>query len=464
MDTASGFSPLMLARIQFAANITFHILFPAVTIALAWVLLYFKIRHNREVHDMDAKVGAKTSRWLEAYRFWIKVFALSFAIGVPTGVTMSFQFGTNWPGYMNAVGNIAGPFLAYEVLTAFFMEATFLAVLLFGMNRVSNRMHTVATVLVAVGTTVSAFWILALNSWMQTPTGFEMRNGVAHASSWLQVLFNPSMPFRLAHMLLASGITVCFMLMGVSAYRWLRGDRGEDVRAALRTGVFTAAVLVPMQIVVGDLHGVNTLHHQPAKLAAIEGLWNSTNRAPAVLFAWPDEATRSNRYEIAVPNLGSLYLTHGFSEQIKGLNAFDKHPPVAPVFVAFRVMVGMGVLMLAVAWLAAWQLRTTQRIPNVELKPWLARIMVSMTFAGWIALVAGWYTTEIGRQPYLVYGVLLTADAAAPIPKPMLSLSLGMYLALYAVLIAAYISVVFYLARKAQSATPELHTNVEVQA
>ncbi|MES1196409.1 MAG: cytochrome ubiquinol oxidase subunit I, partial [Steroidobacter sp.] len=240
-------SPLMLARIQFAANITFHILFPSISIALGWVLLYFKLRHNHEVRDQTSVAAKHSSQWLDAYRFWIKVFALSFALGVVSGVTMSFQFGTNWPGFMNKVGNIAGPLLAYEVLTAFFMEATFLAIMLFGMNRVSNRVHTLATILVAVGTTLSAFWILALNSWMHTPSGFEMRDGVAHATSWMGILFNPSMPFRVIHMLLASGLTVSFLLAGVSAYRLIRGDHGNDVMAALRTGVFTAVVLVPLQ-------------------------------------------------------------------------------------------------------------------------------------------------------------------------------------------------------------------------
>jgi len=449
---------ITLARMQFAANITFHILFPTITIALGWVLLYFKLRHNHEVRDAKSTAASHQSKWLDAYRFWIKVFALSFAIGVVTGVTMSFQFGTNWPGYMNTVGNIAGPFLAYEILTAFFMEATFLSVLLFGMNRVSNRVHTVATILVAVGTTLSAFWILALNSWMQTPAGFEMRDGVAHATSWLQVLFNPSMPYRITHMLLACGITVSFLLMGLSSYRWLRGDHGADVMAALRTGAFTAAVLVPLQIIAGDLHGLNTLHYQPAKIAAMEGLWDSTKRAPAVLFAWPDETTYRNRYEIAIPDLASLYLTHGFSEEIKGLNEFDKHPPVAPVFFAFRIMVGMGVLMLMVAWTVAWQLR------KHSLKPWLLRLLVLMSFSGWVALVAGWYTTEIGRQPYIVYGVLLTADAAAPIARPLLAFSLSMYLSLYAVLIVSYISVVFYMARKANPVADDAHNTVTVNA
>jgi len=246
--------------------------------------------------------------------------------------------------------------------------------------------------------------------------------------------------------------------MGLSSYRWLRGDQGADVMVALRTGAFTAAVLVPLQIIAGDLHGLNTLHYQPAKIAAMEGLWDSTKRAPAVLFAWPDETTYRNRYEIAIPDLASLYLTHGFSEEIKGLNEFDKHPPVAPVFFAFRIMVGMGVLMLMVAWTVAWQLR------KHSLKPWLLRLLVLMSFSGWVALVAGWYTTEIGRQPYIVYGVLLTADAAAPIARPLLAFSLSMYLSLYAVLIVSYISVVFYMARKANPAAGDAHNMVTMNA
>jgi cytochrome d ubiquinol oxidase subunit I len=378
------------------------------------------------------------------------VFALAFALGVVSGVTMSFQFGTNWPGYMNTVGNIAGPLLAYEVLTAFFLEATFLSIMLFGTNRVSNRVHTLATVLVAGGTTLSAFWILALNSWMHTPAGFEMRDGVAHATSWLAIIFNPSMPYRVTHMLLASGLTVAFLIAGVSAYRWLRGDRAADVRLALRTGVFAAAVLIPLQIVAGDLHGLNTLHHQPAKIAAMEGIWETQARAPAVLFGLPDEATHSNRFEIAIPGLASLYLAHDVDAEVQGLNDFaDVHPPVRPVFFAFRLMVGVGLLMLLVSWLATWQLRRNGG-NEVLITPWLAKVIVGMTFSGWIALVAGWYVTEIGRQPWLVYGVLKTAQAASNVTSAKIGLTLALYLTLYVSLIFAFIAVLFHMARKAR--------------
>jgi cytochrome bd ubiquinol oxidase subunit I len=435
-----GFDPLILHRIQFAANISFHILFPTITIALAWVLLFFKLRFNA---TGDAK-------WMQAYGFWVKIFALSFALGVVTGITMSFQFGTNWPGFMNTVGNIAGPLLAYEVLTAFFLEATFLGIMLFGMQRVSNRVHTVATLLVAVGTSMSAFWILALNSWMQTPAGFEMRGGVAFATDWLAILFNPSFPYRFAHMMMACFITAAFLVAGISAYRWLRGDRAPAVLAALRTGVVMAAVLLPVQIVLGDLHGLNTLKHQPAKLAAMEGIWETQRGAAAVLFALPDEKTRENKYEISIPKLASWYLTHDANGEVKGLNDFlGKHPPVAPVFWAFRVMVGVGMLMLAVGWLAAWQLKK-----RGEPAPWLARVLVAMTFAGWVATLAGWYVTEIGRQPYLVYGVLTTNAAAAKIATPLLGTTLAMYLSLYAGLLMSYVSVLFYLARKAGHTAP----------
>jgi cytochrome d ubiquinol oxidase subunit I len=427
--------PLVLARMQFAANITFHILFPTISIALGWVLLFFKLRFN----------ATGDSAWQEAYGFWVKVFALTFALGVVSGITMSFQFGTNWPGYMQTVGNIAGPLLAYEVLTAFFLEATFLGIMLFGQKRVSNRMHTLATVLVAGGTTVSAFWIIALNSWMQTPSGFQMINGQAHVTSWLAVIFNPSMPYRLTHMLLASGLTVAFLVSGVSAYRWLRGDRAAAVAKALKTGVYTAALLIPVQIFVGDAHGLNTLHHQPAKIAAMEGVWHTERGAPLLLFALPNEQTKTNDYALSVPKLASVILTHSLNGEIKGLNEFEgKHPPVAKVFWGFRVMVGMGVLMLLTSWLAAWQLKRHGGPAG-----WTLRLLIAMTFAGWIATVAGWYVTEIGRQPWLVYGVLSTAQAASKVPATMIASTLAMYLALYVGLLFSYVSVVFYLARKA---------------
>jgi len=432
MDT---FDPVVLARLQFAANVTFHILFPTISIAMGWFLLFFKTRF----------VATGEQHWMDAYQFWIKIFALTFALGVVSGITMSFQFGTNWPGFMNTVGNVAGPLLAYEVLTAFFLEATFLGIMLFGRGRVSEGVHTLATWLVALGTTASAFWILALNSWMHTPAGFEMINGQAHVTSWFEVIFNPSFPYRMTHMLLASGLTGSFLLAGISAYRWLKNDRAKDVMAALRTGVTVAAILIPVQIFVGDLHGLNTLKYQPAKLAAMEGIWDTQQGVPAVLFAIPDQATQSNTYEIAIPKLASFYLTHDWNGEIKGIKEFgDKHPPVGPVFWAFRIMVGVGLLMLAVSWFASYELKFKNSLSKRT-----AMVLVAMTFAGWVALVSGWYVTEIGRQPWLVHGVLTTAQAASQVPSANIAVSLAMYLTLYAALLSAYVSVVFYLAKKA---------------
>ncbi len=431
----SALDPVLLARIQFAANISFHILFPMITIALAWVLLFFKLRFNRTGDD----------KWMDAYRLWVKVFALTFALGVVSGITMSFQFGTNWPGFMETVGNIAGPLLAYEVLTAFFLEATFLGIMLFGFKRVSNHVHTLATVLVAVGTTLSAFWILALNSWLHTPAGFEIIDGQAHATDWWAIVFNPSFPYRLSHTLLASGLTVAFLIAGVSAYQWLRGDRAPAVLAALRTGTLLGATLIPVQIVVGDLHGLNTLEHQPAKIAAMEGLWETTEGAPLVLFALPDEEQKTNHFAIEIPKLASLILTHDLDGELKGIEAFgDDHPPVAPVFWAFRVMVGVGLLMLIVSWTGAFAMRRGRTPPA-----WFARALVAMTFSGWVAVLSGWYVTEIGRQPFLVNGVLYTADAASAVPATMIGTSLALYLVLDAGLIVAYATVLFYLARSA---------------
>jgi cytochrome d ubiquinol oxidase subunit I len=439
--------PLLLARLQFAANITFHILFPTISIAMGWFLLFFKTRF----------VATGEQHWMDAYQFWVKIFALTFALGVVSGITMSFQFGTNWPGFMNTVGNVAGPLLAYEVLTAFFLEATFLGIMLFGRGRVSERVHTLATWLVALGTTASAFWILALNSWMHTPAGFEMINGQAHVTSWFEVIFNPSFPYRMTHMLLASGLTGSFLLAGISAYRWLKNDRGLDVMASLRTGVMVAAALIPLQIVVGDLHGLNTLKYQPAKLAAMEGIWGTQKGVPAVLFAIPDKATQSNLYEISIPKLASFYLTHDWNGEVKGIKEFgNQHPPVGPVFWAFRIMVGVGLLMLAVSWFASYELKF-----KTTLSKRTAMVLVAMTFAGWVALIAGWYVTEIGRQPWLVHGVLTTAQAASQVPAGNIALSLAMYLTLYVALLSAYVSVVFYLAKKAVNGGYEPSTDLK---
>jgi cytochrome d ubiquinol oxidase subunit I len=404
---------LLLSRIQFGANLSFHILFPTISIALGWFLLYFKLQHNK----------SGDSSWQDAYQFWVKIFALTFALGVVSGITMSFQFGTNWPGYMEVVGNIAGPLLAYEVLTAFFLEATFLGVMLFGAKRVSQRVHTMSIFLVAFGTTLSAFWIIALNSWMHTPQGFSMIDGRAFANSWWAIIFNPSMPYRLLHMMVASFLTVSFLLAGLSAYRYLRGCRAKANNAVLKLALTSAMILTPVQIILGDLHGLNTLEHQPAKLAAMEGIWEGGKGVPAVLIGIPDPKTRTNLYEVSIPKLASLYLTHDWDGEVKGLNDFgDKVPPVAPVFFAFRVMVGIGLLM--------------------------AKGLVLMTFSGWIGVLSGWYVTEIGRQPYLVTGVLTTAEAVTKLPTGMVLSSLLAYLAVYVGLLLAYIWVVFYLTRK----------------
>ena len=431
---------LLLSRIQFAANISFHILFPTITIALGWLLLWFRLRFNRTGNQA----------YMDAYFFWVKEFALSFAMGVVSGITMSFQFGTNWPGFMESVGNITGPLLAYEVLTAFFLEAVFLGIMLFGSRRVSARVHTLATFLVAFGTTMSAFWILVLNSWMHTPQGFEMRDGVAYATDWLAIIFNPSMPYRVVHMLLASGLTVAFLVAGLSALRWLAGDRARGTLMALRTGIVLGAVLIPLQILAGDMHGLNTLEHQPQKVAAMEGNWETGPNVPLLLFALPDEAARENRFEIGIPGGASLILKHDIDGVVPGLNDFvaedgtPLHPPVKPLFFGFRIMIGVGVAMLAVSWTGAWMI---WRRGNIN-RP-LAYVLVPMALSGWVATLAGWYTTEIGRQPWLVSGVLKTADAVSALPGNSVGITLAAYLLVYAGFIVAYLSVIIALALKA---------------
>jgi len=425
----------LLSRLQFATNISFHILFPSITIALGWFLFYFKLRFNLSGHPV----------WMRIYRFWVKVFALTFALGVVSGITMSFQFGTNWPGYMETVGNIAGPLLGYEVLTAFFLEATFLGVMLFGIHRVPSWLHTLATLLVAVGTTLSAFWIIALNSWMQTPTGFEMRYGVAHALDWWAIIFNPSFPYRLAHVLLASALTASFLIAGISAYRIIRGDNKKAPRIALKTAVFVAALLVPLQIFVGDLHGLNTLQHQPQKVAAMEGIWDTQKGVPLLLFAVPDEESRSNHFELAIPNLTSIILTHNPEGEVQGLNDFiGEHPPVKPVFYGFRIMVGIGMLMLVIAWLTSFKL-----VRNKHLSKGMLYSLIGMTFSGWIATLAGWYVTEIGRQPYLVSGLLKTSDAVTDIAPENVMFTFILYLSVYVALLIAYLHTLFLMARRA---------------
>tara|TARA_B100001245_G_scaffold190704_1_gene148885 strand:- start:439 stop:1806 length:1368 start_codon:yes stop_codon:yes gene_type:complete len=443
---------LLLSRLQFALNISFHILFPTITIALGWFLFYFKLRSNLSGHPV----------WMRIYRFWVRVFALTFALGVVSGVTMSFQFGTNWPGFMEKAGNIAGPLLGYEVLTAFFLEATFLGIMLFGMRRVPNWLHTLATFVVAAGTTLSAFWILSLNSWLHTPQGHEVIDGVIYAKDWSAIIFNPSFPYRFSHMLLASGLTASFLIAGLSAYRLLIGDNKIAPKLALKTATYTAAVLIPLQILAGDMHGLNTLEHQPQKVAAMEGVWETEQGAPLLLFAIPDEQERTNHAELAIPNLASFILTHELDGEIKGLNEFrGEHPPVAPVFYSFRVMVGMGVLMLFAAWAGSYYLFRRGELPD-----WLGKLFIAMSFSGWVATLAGWYVTEVGRQPYLVSGVLRTADAVTGLPPQNIGLSFTLYAVIYAVLMVAYIRTLTLMCRKSvgieeisKGDADERHTN-----
>jgi cytochrome d ubiquinol oxidase subunit I len=431
MDAADA---LLLARTQFGLNIAFHILFPTLTIALAWFLVYFRVRYER----------TRDPAWLATYKLWVKVFALTFAMGVVSGIVMSFQFGTNWPGYMNKVGNIAGPLLAYEILTAFFLEATFLGVMLFGMNRVPGWLHILSTLMVAGGTSLSAFWILALNSWMQTPAGHIMVDGVLIAGDWLQVIFNPSFPYRLTHMLLASGLTASFVICGLSAWRLLRAPGDDSAMKTLRVAVLVAAVLAPTQIFVGDLHGLNTLEHQPAKIAAIEGIWKTEKGAPLVLFAVPNEKERRNDYAIEIPKGAALILKHDADAELKGLDEFEPdRPPVAPLFYGFRIMAGIGAGMLLLAWFGAWRLRRGGPLPRTLLWTFAA-----FTFSGWIATLAGWIVTEVGRQPWLVTGILRTADAVGHISGAQLGASLTGYVLTYSLMLLAYLVVITHMAGK----------------
>lgn len=423
-------SVVLLSRIQFGFVMSFHIIFPSFTIGLASWLAFL------------AGMYLKTKRtlWRELYLFWLKIFAVSFALGVVSGIVMSFQFGTNWAELSARAGNILGPLLAYEVLTAFFLEATFLGVMLFGWRRISPRLHFFATCMVALGTLVSTFWIISANSWMQTPAGHRIVNGVFEAANWWQVVFNPSFPVRLVHMTLAAFITTCFVIGGVSATYLLRRRHREGAELMLKLAVGFAAITVPLQILVGDLQGLNVRRHQPVKVAAIEGHWETQRGAPLILFAWPDQAQEKNHYEVSVPKLGSVILTHELDGEIVGLKEVPRseRPPVAPVFFAFRVMVGSGVLMLllVIASAVQWRRRNLADSKNL-LRAWML-----MTPAGFIAVLSGWYTTEIGRQPYVIYGLMRTSEAASAIDAASVATSLLVFGSVY---LFVFIAGTYYL-------------------
>lgn len=405
-------SPLLLSRIQFGFVMSFHILFPAFTIGLASWLAFL------------AGMYLKTRRtlWRELYLFWLKIFAVSFALGVVSGIVMSFQFGTNWSELSVRAGNILGPLLAYEVLTAFFLEATFLGVMLFGWRRVSPQLHFFATCMVAFGTLVSTFWIISANSWMHTPAGYRIVGGVFEATDWFAVVFNPSFPYRFVHMMLAAFITTCFVIGGISATYLLRNRHVEGATAMLKLAIGFAAVAVPLQIIAGDLHGLSVHEHQPAKLAAIEGHWETHRGAPLILFGVPDAQRETNHYEVSVPKLGSVIITHTLDGEIRGLKSFPKEdrPPVAPVFYAFRVMVGIGTLMLLlVIWSGIRWRAGDLATSKATLRAWML-----MTPTGFVAVLAGWYVTEIGRQPYVIYGLMRTSEASSALHAGSVATSL----------------------------------------
>ena len=417
---------LLLSRIQFGFVISCHILFPAFTIGLASWLAFIEWRWLR----------TRDALWRDLYFFWVKVFAVSFGMGVVSGIVMSFQFGTNWSVLSERAGNILGPLLSYEVLTAFFLEATFLGVMLFGWRKVSHGLHFFATCMVALGTLISTFWIISANSWMQTPAGYRLVNGIFEPSSWWAIVFNPSFPYRLTHMVLAAFITTCFVIGGVSAWYLRRGVHVEAGKRMLLHAVAFAAIAVPLQIFVGDLHGLNVREHQPVKLAAMEAHWHDEAPGagvPLVVFAWPNAQAERNDYEFAIPRLGSVILTHSWNGTIQPLTAVARQdrPPIAPVFFAFRVMVGLGTLMLLLALASLWAWRRGTLFTS----RWLLRGWNWMLPSGFVALLAGWYVNEIGRQPYVVYGLLRTADAVTP------TLAAGSVLTSLLVFVAVYCTV-----------------------
>ena len=412
---------LLLARAQFAFTMAFHIVFPAFSIGLASYLAVLE----------GLWLWRRDPIYLALFDFWKNIFAVAFGMGVVSGIVMSYQFGTNWSVFSDKAGPVIGPLMGYEVLSAFFLEAGFLGVMLFGLSRVGPALHYAATLMVAAGTLMSAFWILAANSWMQTPAGYSINAaGQFVPEDWAEIIFNPSFPYRLVHMVLAAYLTTAFFVGAVGAWHLLKDRSAKGARVMFSMAMGMAAVTAPLQIVAGDLHGVNTLQYQPAKIAALEGHYETQSSAPLILFGLPDDDAEVTRYQIAIPALGSLLLTHSFSGEVKGLKAFPKElrPAAEVVFWSFRIMVGLGFAMLALALWALWRRLQGGRLFADR---WLLRAAVAMAPSGFIAVLAGWVTTEAGRQPYTVYGLLTTAQSASPVAAPAIAVSLGAFAIVY---------------------------------
>ena len=413
--------PVLLARWQFAFTIAFHIIFPSFTIGLSAYIATLEV------------LWGKTGRavYKNIARFWTRIFAVSFAMGVVSGVVLSYQLGTNWSRFSVVTGNVIGPLIGYEVLTAFFLEATFLGILLFGGDRVPRWLHVFSAVAVAVGTAISAFWILSANSWMQTPTGHEVRNGIAYPVSWLAIIFNPSFPYRFAHMLNAAYLTAAFVVIAVGARYLLARRHEEEARIMLRMGMWLAAVLAPLQLVIGDLHGLNTLKHQPIKVAAMEGHWDGSKPGDFHIFAWPDATAEKNHFAISIPRGSSLILTHDPNGLFPGLKSVppQDRPPLLNVFFGFRIMLAIGFFMIASALFGVWLLWRRKLFDT----RWFLRIVAQTWWVGFVAVIAGWVVTESGRQPWLVYGILRTADAISPVSGASVAATLALFVVVYGI-------------------------------
>ncbi len=436
-----------LARVQFAFTVAFHIIFPAISIGLASYLAVLE--------GLSLATGRDV--YMRLYKYWIKIFAVTFGMGVVSGIVMSYQFGTNWSVFSDKTGPILGPLMGYEVLSAFFLEAGFLGVMLFGMNRVGKRLHFLATVMVAFGTAFSAFWILSVNSWMQTPAGFSINEvGQFVPEDWWAIIFNPSFPYRLVHMVLAAYLSTAFVVGAVGAYHLLKDRKNEAARVMFSMAMWMAAIVAPIQMVAGDLHGLNTLEHQPAKIAAMEGHFETESSAPLLLFGMPDMEAGETKYAIGIPYLGSLILTHSLTGEVPGLNEFPREdwPNAAIVFWSFRIMVGMGLIMAAMGFFSLY-LRWKHKLYETTL---FQRIAVMCGPIGIIAILAGWVTTEVGRQPFTVYGLLRTVDSASPIGAPAVAASLLAFVVVYFIVFGIG---VWYLLRMMSRAPAPLEPDVD---